>query len=158
MLLAQQCPPLCRLQPAKFLHPRDSPGKNTGVGCHFLLQEFFPTQGLNLGLPHCRQTLYSLSHQGSLYEQSKLYYIFFFFLFNVKLTFILGNKFISKFTKIHSLFYILPNSSSSCSVAKFQPWDCSLSGCTVYGIFQARILEWVVIFFSRASFRSRDRT
>ena len=34
-------------------------------GCHFLLQEIFPTQGLNLGLPHCRQTLYHLSHQGS---------------------------------------------------------------------------------------------
>ena len=32
-------------------------------GCHFLLQEIFPTQGLNLGLPHCRQTLYRLSHQ-----------------------------------------------------------------------------------------------
>ena len=30
------------------------PGKNTGVGCHFLLQEIFPTQRLNLGLPHCK--------------------------------------------------------------------------------------------------------
>ena len=28
------------LQPTKLLHPRDSPGKNTGVGCHFLLQEY----------------------------------------------------------------------------------------------------------------------
>ena len=34
-------------------------------GCHFLLQEIFLTQGLNPGLPHCRQTLYCLSHQGS---------------------------------------------------------------------------------------------
>ena len=33
--------------------------------CHFLLQGIFPTQGLNPGLPHCRQTLYHLSHQGS---------------------------------------------------------------------------------------------
>ena len=33
---------------------------------HFLLQRIFPTQGLNLGLPHCRQTLYHLSHQESL--------------------------------------------------------------------------------------------
>ena len=32
-------------------------------GCHFLLQGIFPTQGSNLGLPHCRQTLYPLSHQ-----------------------------------------------------------------------------------------------
>ena len=38
---------------------------STGVGCHFLLQGIFPTQGLNPGLSHCRQTLYPLSHQGS---------------------------------------------------------------------------------------------
>ena len=49
----------------RFLHPWDFPGKNTGVGCHFLLQEIFPTQELNPGLPHCRQTLYRLSHQGT---------------------------------------------------------------------------------------------
>ena len=30
-----------------------------------LLQQIFPTQGSNPGLPHCRQTLYCLSHQGS---------------------------------------------------------------------------------------------
>ena len=35
------------------------------MGCHFLLQGIFPTQGSNLGLPHCRQMLYPLSHQGS---------------------------------------------------------------------------------------------
>ena len=44
------------------LHPWYSPGKNTGVGCHFLLQEIFPTQRLNPGLPHCMQMLYHLSH------------------------------------------------------------------------------------------------
>ena len=49
----------------RLRHPWDFPGKNTGVGCHFLLQGIFPTQGLNLGLLHCRQTLYHLSHQGS---------------------------------------------------------------------------------------------
>ena len=38
------------------------PGKSTGVGCHFLLQGIFQTQGR--GLPHCRQTLYCLSHHG----------------------------------------------------------------------------------------------
>ena len=36
------------------------------MGCHFLLQGIFPTQGSNLGLLHCRQTLYHLSYQGSL--------------------------------------------------------------------------------------------
>ena len=42
----------------------DSPDKNTGVGCHALLQGIFPTQGSNLGLPHCRQILYCPSHWG----------------------------------------------------------------------------------------------
>ena len=40
-------------------------GKNSGVGCHFVLQGIFPTQGSNLGLPHCRQILYHLSHPWS---------------------------------------------------------------------------------------------
>ena len=40
--------------------------KSTGVGCHFVLQGIFLTQGLNPGLPHCRQTFYHLSHHGSL--------------------------------------------------------------------------------------------
>ena len=44
--------------------PYDSLGKNTGVGSHSRLQEIFPTQGLNLSLPLCRQSLYHLSHQG----------------------------------------------------------------------------------------------
>ena len=35
------------------------------MGWHFLLQRVFPTQGSNPGLPHCRQMLYRLSHQGS---------------------------------------------------------------------------------------------
>ena len=45
------------LYPARLLRPWDFPGKNTGVGCHFLLQRIFLTQGSNLGLLHCRQTL-----------------------------------------------------------------------------------------------------
>ena len=36
--------------------------------------------------------------------------------------------------------------------------DCSLPGSSVHGVFLARILEWVVIFFSRGSFRPRDLT
>ena len=39
-----------------------SPGKNTGMGCHSLLQGIVPTQGLNPGLLHCIQILYHLSH------------------------------------------------------------------------------------------------
>ena len=44
----------------------DSPGKNTGVGCHALLQRIFPPQGSNPGPRQCRRLLYHPSHQGSL--------------------------------------------------------------------------------------------
>ena len=60
-LSLQSCLTLCDpngLQPATLLCPWDSLGKNTRVGCHALLQGIFPTQGLNLGLLHCRQILY----------------------------------------------------------------------------------------------------
>ena len=50
--------------PDSFVHG-DSPGKNTGVGCHTLLQGIFPTQGSKPSLPHCRRSLYHLCHQGS---------------------------------------------------------------------------------------------
>ena len=54
-----------RLWLARLLCPWDSPSKNTGVGCHALLQGISPTQRSNPGLPHCGQILYRLSHQGS---------------------------------------------------------------------------------------------
>ena len=41
----------------------DSPGKNTGVGCHALFQRLFPTQGSNPGLLRCEWFLYCLNHQ-----------------------------------------------------------------------------------------------
>ena len=51
--------------PSGSLYPWNFPGKNAGVGCHFLLQGIFPIQGSNLGLLHWWQTLYHLSHQES---------------------------------------------------------------------------------------------
>ena len=67
-LVAQSYPTLC--YPVDCSTPgssfyRGSPGKNTGLGCYVLLQGIFPTQGSKPGLPHCRQILYHLSHQGS---------------------------------------------------------------------------------------------
>ena len=65
-LVAQSCPTLCDPMdcspPGSSVHG-DSPGKNTGVGCHALLQGIYPTQGSNPGLPHHRWILYQLSHQ-----------------------------------------------------------------------------------------------
>ena len=57
VLVTQLCPALC--DPMDY----SLPGKNTGVGCHSLLQEIFPAQQSNTGLPHCRQILCHLSHQ-----------------------------------------------------------------------------------------------
>ena len=57
-LVAQSCPTLCN--PMDQSLPGSSgnlPGNNTEVGCHFLLQGIFPTQGLNPGALHCRQTI-----------------------------------------------------------------------------------------------------
>ena len=64
--VTQLCPTLC--DPVDCSLPRSSihgifPGQSSGVGCHFLLQRIFPTQGSNLGLPHCRQTPYHLSQE-----------------------------------------------------------------------------------------------
>ena len=56
-LVTQSCPTLCSpmdCSPPGFSVHGGSPGKNTGVGCHSLLQEIFPNQGLNPGLPYCR--------------------------------------------------------------------------------------------------------
>ena len=92
------------------------------MGCHFLFQEIFPTQGLNLGLPHCRQTLYHLSHQGSLSR-----------------------------VKIYSLIVLLSQFSTSCSMSssnycfltciKFLRRQVRWSG----GPISLRIFQFVVI-------------
>ena len=67
VLVVHSCPTLCDPMdyspPGSSVHG-NSPGKNTVLGCHFLLQGIFPIQGSNLVL-HCRQILYHLSHQGS---------------------------------------------------------------------------------------------
>ena len=75
-----------RWQPTRLLHPWDSPGKNTGVGCHFLLQ--------------CMKVK----------SESEV--------------------------------------SQSCLTLS-DSMDCSLPGSSVHGIFQARVLEWGAIAFSR---------
>ena len=83
VLVAQLCLTLCNpVEPTSLLCPWDSSGKNTGVGCHSLLQQIFLIKGSNLGLLHCRQILYHLSHQGSpmFIEMFIIFNIFHFFL------------------------------------------------------------------------------
>ena len=76
-----------RRQLTRLPHPWDSPGKNTGVGCHFLLQ--------------CMK--------------------------------------VKTESEVAQLCPSLRD-----------PMDCSLPGCSIYGIFQVRVLEWVAISFSNA--------
>ena len=63
-LVAQLCPtlfnPIDCSPPGSSVHG-DSPGKNSGEGCFFLLQGIFPTQGSNPGLLHCRQIVFFLT-------------------------------------------------------------------------------------------------
>ena len=61
-----------------FAVPRtwDSPGRNTGVGCHFLLQRVFLTQGLNPGLPCYKQTLFLSEPPGAPKECWKWHLVF----------------------------------------------------------------------------------
>ena len=54
-----------QMQPTSVLCLWNSPGKNIGMGCHFLLQGIFLTQGLNLGLLHWQADSLQLSHLGS---------------------------------------------------------------------------------------------
>ena len=63
-LAAQSCLTLCDPMGCSLPHlcPWDTPGQNTGVGCHALLQGIFPTQGSNPGIPQCRRILHHLSH------------------------------------------------------------------------------------------------
>ena len=80
------CCPACRLISPIFLNsiymvcPWNSPGKNTEVVCHSLLQEIFLTQGSDLGLLYCRQIFYHLSYKGSPYICVNIQYLSFIFL------------------------------------------------------------------------------
>ena len=66
-LCPTRCDPMDCSPPGSSVHG-NSPGKNTGMGCHALLQGIFPTQGSNPDILHFRQTLSHLSHQGTVYK------------------------------------------------------------------------------------------
>ena len=61
--VAKSCLILC--DSMDYYSPWNSLGQNTGVGSLFLLQQIFPTQGSNPGLPHWRPVLYQLSYKES---------------------------------------------------------------------------------------------
>ena len=66
VLVTQLCLTLAvRWTVAQLLCPGDSPGNDTGEGCHSLLQAIFPTQGSNPGLLHCRRILHHWATKGA---------------------------------------------------------------------------------------------
>ena len=115
------------LQTIRLLCPWDSASKNTGVGCHFLLQGISPTQGLNpsllcllhwqvdsLPLCYLRNSLISISWR--------------------------RRKSLNSTVAINNITVkVLVTQSRS---TLWDPMDCSQPGSSVHGILQARILEW----------------
>ena len=140
--------------PGSFL-PWDFPGKNTGVGCCFLLQGIFLTQGSNLGLLTFRQTLQSeppgkpcpFDRMHSLVVACVFYWIY---------QGIACNR--------YSLIDLISKQQVGCSsVAKSCLTLATLSTIACQfplsmEFFQARILEWVAISFSRGSSQSGNWT
>ena len=113
----------------RLLCPWDSPGKNTGVGCHFLLQGILPTQGSNPHLLHWQADSLPQSHQRSLQK--------------IALKHLPNFPFICCcLAATAKLFQSYP---TLCN-----PIDSSPPGSPVLGILQARTLEWVAISFSNA--------
>ena len=136
----------------RLLCPWDFPGKDTGVGCHFLLQGNLPKLEINLAIiwsvtqiqqlvleqwlhscsGHCKWGSWRLHQKGIWWEA---------------------------LMEILDVYAYMKVISISCSVVSdFDPMDCSPPGSSVHGILQARILEWVAIPFSRGSSWPRDWT
>ena len=130
-----------RRQPTRLPHPWDSPGKNTGVGCHFLLQcmkvksesevaQLCPTLSDPMDSSPPGSPAPGILQAGTLER--------------VAIAFVSG-------TNCCCLV------AQSCS-ALCDPMDCSLPGPFIHGISQARILNWIPISFSKGSPQPGDRT
>ena len=118
--------------------------KNTGVGNLSLLQQIIQTQESNQGLLRCRQILSQLQLLGKSICDNTIF----------KCSHIL------RFWGIglqHIFLPCHPLCAQSCRTL-CDPTDRTLPGSSAHGIFQARILEWVVISSSRVSSRPRNRT
>ena len=134
-------------------------------GLPFPSPGIFLTQGLNLGLQHCRQILYHLSHQGSPEIQSDLLVNMQMmdFLVNASRRVLLQNT-LGRLYLICFLWLLVNKSwnlwmysvhacvlSLQLCLSLCNPVDCSLPSSSVHGILQARTLEGVAMPYSRVS-------
>ena len=158
--------------------PWNSPSQNTWVGSLSLLQEIFPTQGLNPGLLHCRWIIYQLTHKGSPRILKWVAYPFssgsswprnqtrasciacrFFTNWAIReahlyitsglVTNPFNLRWQWRFSKTNGTAAAAAKSLKSC-LTLCDHIDGSPPGSPILGILQARTLEWVVISFSNA--------
>ena len=150
----------CGLQPAKLLCPWDFPGKNTGMGCHFLLRRILSTQESNphlLCVLHWQTGYLTLSYLGSPNTGTTTAAAKSLQLLSTQLKCPregqptrlsrpwdspgkntgVGCHFLLQSMKVKSESEVVQSCPTLCD-----PMDCSLPGSSVHGIFQARVLEW----------------
>ena len=146
------------LWPTRLICPWDFLGKNTGACCHFLLQGISLTQGSNLCLCVCciAGVFFTTAPPPGSRPPPKSWPSPSPALLSIY-KFCLGG-FIYSFV-FNSVFPVCVCVQSLSRVWLFAiPWTVTRQGSSVHGIFQARILEWVAIFFSRESYWSWDWT
>ena len=135
-----------RWQPTRLPHPWDSPGNNTGVGCHFLLQCMKVKSESEV-----TQSCLTLSNPMDCSPPG-------FFIHGIFQARVLEQG-VTAFSERHSWVRGFCVSELLSRVHLCNPMDCSPTGSSVHGILQARILEWVAaIPFSRGSSQSRNQT
>ena len=132
------------LQLARLLCPWDFPGKNTGVGCHFLLQGTFPIQVSNPHLLCLLHWLFTTGPPGRPFREIP----------PLKRVVSLERKAVFSGLSLYLLYHLTTATAAAKSLQSCptlcDPIDGSPPGSPVPGILQARILEWVAIFFSNA--------
>ena len=144
------------LQPHWLSSPWNSPGQNTEVGSLSLLQGIFPTQGLNLGLLHCRRILYQLSHKGSPRILERVAYPSPVEIPDPGIE--PGSLALQVGSLLTELWKKPINGVQFSSVDQSCPTLHDHMDYTVHGILQVRILKWVAFLFSRGSSQPSDRT
>ena len=133
--------PMDFVQPARLLCLWNFSGKNIGEDCHFL---FFPTQEFNSRLLHL---LHRQVDSLPLAPPRKPTAMVLWFIILTSLWYSIIRKKNPQF-----IYYCIPVTSlTQLCPTLCNPVDCSPPGFFVHGIFQARVLEWVAISFSRRS-------
>ena len=120
---------LHRWQPIRFPRPWDSLGKNTGVGCHFLLQYNLHAAAAAKSLQSCPTPCDPTDRLPHPWDSTG------------KNTGV-GCHFLLQCMKVKSESEV----AQSCPTLS-NPMDCSLRGSSIHGIFQASVLEWGAIAF-----------